>query len=204
MTTPLEKVRALNYDHHRRMSKDYADKVRKGTAKASDEQDDQSYRMLLAEVPKCYRILELGSAQGTQWSLLRQWLIPGGEICGIDLYEPYVRIARSRGLPIALGYVEDMGMYADEFFGLVCSRHVMEHLGDLPRGIDEILRVTVSGGYIAQVTPDLLLDNEPAHLNVMDLGDWIMQWESTRQVKILSAQSRPFNGGESHLVVQKL
>ena len=199
----LDRVRELNYDHHRRMTETHLARVRAGVANDTARIDDQSYRWLLRKVPTCERLLELGSASGQQWPLLSA-IYPNALLFGIDLYEPLVMNACERGLHIALGFVEDMHMFGDGQFDLVCSRHVMEHLGDLEKGISEVLRVTMSGGFIAQVTPNMDFDNEPSHLNLLNTDEWAEVWEKTGLVRILSAQKHPFHGGEVHLVAQKL
>jgi SAM-dependent methyltransferase len=200
--TSLDRVRELNYDHHRRMAEIHAQTVVDGTSHQRGEVDNQSYRALLAYVPvNRHAILELGSASGGQWPLLREWLAPDGRIVGIDLYDPLVQKAREAGLDIVTGYVEKMVFY-DGLFDLVCSRHVMEHLGDLDRGISEILRVTRSGGYIAHVTPNMDVDNEPAHLNHLNEAEWREKWRAVG-LHILHTKRHPFHGGEVHIVGRK-
>jgi len=200
MVTPLDEVKRLNYDHHRRMQELHDSRIRTGENVSIAAIDDLSYRTLLALVPRRYRILELGSSSGDQWPLLRnEWLLPTGTITGIDLYEPRVRIARSHNLSIYLGFVEDMHMFLDNSFDLVCSRHVMEHLGDLPRGMAEIMRVTAPGGYVAHATPDLAVDDEPAHLNRLSLAQWTQLWDHVG-LQVLDSQRHTYHGGEVHVM----
>lgn len=202
MAESLDRVRELNYDHHRRMSEMRVNLIAQGAIGERDATDDLSYRALLAHVPGGRRsILELGSASGGQWPLLREWLAPMGSLLGIDLYEPLVSQARAQGLDIHVGYVESMVFY-DSLFDLVCSRHVMEHLGDLEKGMREILRVTRPGGYIAHVTPNMAFDNEPAHLNHLDEAGWTEKWRSVG-LHVLHSQRHPFHGGEVHIVGRK-
>jgi SAM-dependent methyltransferase len=201
--TPLDRVRELNYDHHRRMGEIHQRLTAQGTQAASAAVDDQSYRALLQRVPGGRTaVLELGSASGGQWALLREWLTPGGRMAGIDLYEPFVLPAQAAGLDITLGFVEEMP-FSDGAFDLVCSRHVMEHLGDLPKGILEILRVTKVGGWVAHVTPDMAYDSEPAHLNHHDLEGWRLIWRAAG-LRVLHAERHPFHGGEVHIVGRRL
>jgi SAM-dependent methyltransferase len=165
--------------------------------------DEQSYRALLFHVPRNRkRILELGSASGGQWNILADWTPHGDPIVGIDLYEPLVTKAQADGKLIYEGYVEDMYFFPDESFDLICSRHVMEHLGDVDRGIQEISRVLKPGGYSAHVTPDMVGDNEPAHLNKWPVSDWAKTWESF-DFNVIFAKKYPFHGGESHIVCRK-
>jgi trans-aconitate methyltransferase len=200
--TSLDKVRDLNYDHHRRMTELHNMRLAAGEAGVQGNVDDQSYRNLLRDVPRNRsRIIELGSASGGQWKLLREWS-PRGEISGIDLYEPLVVQAQAQGLSVFLGFVEEMTMFQDGEADLVCSRHVMEHLGDVDRGMSEIRRILQSGGFSAHVTPDMAGDNEPAHLNHLNKDEWASRWAS-HGFDIISSDKLPFNGGEVHLVCQK-
>jgi len=157
---------------------------------------------LLRVVPKNrMKILELGSSKGTQFPLLLEWST-NGSIYGIDLYEPNVVQAQKHGLHIVLGYVEQMDMFDDNLFDLVCSRHVMEHLGDIEQGMSEIIRVTRHGGYIAHATPDLNYDPEPAHLNHNTLQEWTLIWMRAG-IQLKTAKRHSFHGGEVHIVGTK-
>ena len=200
--TSLERVRELNYDHHRRMTELHRQRVESGVNKTVKETDTISYRSLLRFVPKDRQtILELGSSSGGQWDILREWA-PEGTISGIDLFEPAVTAAQATGLPIVLGFVEEMP-FPSEMFDLVCSRHVLEHLGDLHKGLDEIKRVLKRGGFSAHVTPDMPGDDEPAHLNKFPLSLWRALWVE-HGFHIASAVKLPFHGGEVHIVAQYL
>ena len=190
----LEKVRELNYAHHTWMSEH---------PKSPEvcAMDDTSFRHLLKNVPKNLPMaLELGSAEGEQWKCLSEW---GKELVGIDLYEPFVRTSRKRGLAVYLGFVEDMNMFPAGHFDLVCSRHVMEHLGDVDRGIEEIKRVLKQDGWTAHVTPDLMIDDEPSHLNRFKKWEWASRW-AEHGFQIMSLEKTMFHGGEVHLVAQKV
>ncbi len=201
--TPLETVRELNYDHHRRMTELHFQQVNEGLNKTIRATDTLSYRSLLRFIPKDrQKVLELGSASGGQWDILREWA-PEGKLYGIDLFEPSVLDARARGLPIEVGFVENMTMFPAESFDLVCSRHVMEHLGDVHKGIEEIKRVLRRGGFSAHVTPDIPGDNEPAHLNKFPLAVWKGLWLEHR-FRLAFATKLPFHGGEVHIVAQLL
>lgn len=167
----LERVRILNYDHHRRMTEDHNRLKAEGKIEGRVNLDDKAYRDMLANVPKVHRILELGSSSGGQWKVLSEWLDEGGSITGIDLFEPAVLESQKNGLDIHLGYVEELP-FADETFDLVCSRHVMEHLGDLTRGFAQIMRVMKRGGWFAAATPHYWPDVEPAHINQFHVKQW--------------------------------
>lgn len=180
----------------------HAQKVRNGTQIDTSRMDDESYRELLSTVPKSMKmILELGSASGGQWPLLKEWA-PEGKIYGIDLYVPLVDEAIKKGLPIYKGFVENMNMFPQETFDLVCSRHVMEHLGDVDAGMDEIFRVLKSGGFSAHVTPDMPYDDEPSHLNKWKIDVWQEKWLEHGFIRGY-LRSHKYHGGEVHTVYQK-
>jgi SAM-dependent methyltransferase len=200
MSVPLWEVMRLNYDHHRRMGELHAQKVADGTQDASAAVDDLSYRELLMGIPPPVLVLELGSSAGGQWPLLRR-LLRTGRIRGVDLYEPNVRAARQRGLSIRLGFAECLP-YEDSTFDLVCSRHVMEHVGDVERAISEVHRVLVPGGWSAHATPDLGEDGEPSHLNRHGVEWWAKAW-AEGGFEVIGARRCDFHGGEAHIVARK-
>ena len=190
----LQKVKELNYAHHRSMSE---------TPKTPEiyAMDDTSFRYLLKDVPRNLPlVLELGSAEGEQWKCLGEW---GTRLVGIDLYEPFVTKSRSHGLAVYLGFIEDMSMFPDNHFDLVCSRHVMEHLGDVDRSIEEVKRILKPDGWTAHVTPDMMIDEELSHLNLFKAWEWGVRW-AEHGFQILSLEKKSFHGGEVHLVAKPL
>jgi glycosyltransferase involved in cell wall biosynthesis/SAM-dependent methyltransferase len=198
----FEEIRRLNYDHHRRMSEMHiqrkAEEAESGIVDTCEKLDDNSYRSVLAEVPKGGSLLELGSASGGQWPLLREW---SNDLTGIDLYEPFVRASQEKGLNIHLGFVEKMP-FPDESFSAVVSRHVMEHVGDIQTALSEIKRVLKPGGYVASVTPLLSIDNEPAHIQKLSIEEWEEQYIQAGFV-IVSSAFRQFHDPEAHIVARK-
>lgn len=175
----LSRVRDLNYDHHRRMTEDYHRLVAAGIHRDTTFQNDTAYRDMFALGPVpadgIHAILELGSASGGQWPVLSQ-LFPEAALTGIDLFEPEVVAAAARGLDIHLGFIEELP-FPDASFDLVCSRHVMEHLGNVVQGMAEIRRVLRPGGWVAAATPHYWPDIEPAHLNQLNVEEWVREYE---------------------------
>ena len=193
----LDKVKELNYAHHKKMTRDH---------NATDESenecilkiDNDSYRSLLADIPKVKDVLELGSASGTQWSVLKEW---GDNLSGVDLYEPFVETSIAKGKDIRLGFVEELP-FSNESKDLVCSRHVMEHVSDIQKALAEIKRVLRPGGYVAAVTPHRFPDYEPAHIQQLRIAEWETEYQKAG-FTVLSGDIREFNCTEAHIVARK-
>jgi SAM-dependent methyltransferase/glycosyltransferase involved in cell wall biosynthesis len=202
-TVSQDEIRKLNYDHHRRMTEEHNLRKAKESVSAPagptvENLDDASFRFLLADVPKGGAILELGSASGGQWGVLREW---SDNLTGLDLYEPAVKASQEKGLNIVLGFVEALP-FPDESFDLVCSRHVMEHVGDPQKALSEIKRVLKPGGYVAAVTPHRFPDPEPAHITQLRIQAWQGEYEKA-EFDVLYADLRSFNCVEAHIVARK-
>ena len=198
----FELIRSLNYDHHRRMTEEHirrkAEEEKNSVVDTCEKLDDNSYRSLLEDVPHGGSLLELGSASGGQWPLLREW---SDDLTGIDLYEPFVRASQENGLNIHLGFVEKMP-FRNDVFDIVCSRHVMEHVGDVQQALSEIKRVLKPGGYVAAVTPYFFPDPEPAHIQVLHQEEWEEQYRQAG-FEITSSSLRNFHDPECHIVARK-
>jgi ubiquinone/menaquinone biosynthesis C-methylase UbiE len=193
----LEEVKELNYDHHARMKADF--NARGGVTNDTIRKlDDDSYVSLLKYVPKGERLLELGSASGGQWKVLSHW---ADKLTGVDLYEPYVKASEEAGLDIHLGFVEQLP-FEDSIFDIVCSRHVMEHLGDVDKGLEEIKRVLKPGGYVANVTPHYFPDPEPSHINQYKSHEWTDLYIK-HGFEIVGVGVSHFNCEEFHIVARK-
>ena len=80
---------------------------------------------------------------------------------------------------------EDLGVFPDEIFQVVISKHVVEHLSDPDSAIAEISRVLVPGGLLLLVTPNTasiarsVKKNEwigyqdPTHISLWSPNKWI-------------------------------
>lgn len=202
-TMDLERIKRLNYDHHRRMTEDHnrikaEEKLHPETANTRENLDDKAYRDMLAAVPGGGTWLELGSASGGQWHVLEEW---AAGLSGIDLFEPAVLESQKRGLDIHLGFIEKMP-FVDEIFSAVVSRHVMEHVADIQVALSEIKRVLRPGGFVAAATPHYFPDVEPAHIQQLHLEAWVKEYEKAG-FKIISANLYQCFNLEAHIVAQK-
>jgi SAM-dependent methyltransferase len=102
------------------------------------------------------RVLVVGTATGAEFFVLRD---RGAAVHGIDLNPAPVallhRKSRLRGRPAAaaVGAAEALP-FANEAFDFVYCYTVLEHVADVERSIDEMLRVCRSGGDVFIQTPD--------------------------------------------------
>jgi len=199
----LQRIKELNYDHHRRMTEDHnrikaEEALHPETANTRENLDDAAYRVMLAGIPKVEMCLELGSASGGQWHVLGEWATG---LTGIDLFEPAVLNSQKEGKNIHLGFIEEMP-FPDDSFDLVCSRHVMEHVADIQVALAGIKRVLRPGGFVAAATPHYFPDVEPAHIQQLRLEEWVKEYEKAG-FTIVSANLYQCFNPEAHIVARK-
>ncbi|MEM2512589.1 MAG: class I SAM-dependent methyltransferase, partial [Ignisphaera sp.] len=79
-----------------------------------------------------------------------------GEVYGVDIDEQAVALARKRGIE---AYIADLSKdslpFPNEFFDLVLSLEVIEHLANPDNMLKEAYRVLRKGGYLLISTPNL-------------------------------------------------
>jgi 2-polyprenyl-3-methyl-5-hydroxy-6-metoxy-1,4-benzoquinol methylase len=120
------------------------------------------------------KILDLGCGDGrTLWSLREL----GCDVTGVDFDGTAVAVARSRGLDIRIGSLEDQEFRQDIFDAVVLS-HVIEHLPKPEDVLNEIFRILKPGGQVRLLTPnavawghtrygrDWMALDPPRHLNI--------------------------------------
>ena len=86
-------------------------------------------------------ILEAGTGYGTVASYLAQRCM----YRGLDIAQGPIDVLTQRGLLGKVGNVLELPHADEEFDGVVCVG-VLHHTGNIQRGIDELLRVTKTGG----------------------------------------------------------
>lgn len=105
------------------------------------------------------KILDVGLGWGT---LLEKY--PHLERYGIDISLTFLEKARSKGITVAFSLIEDMP-YRDDFFDVVISTDVLEHVIDLNRCVASILATLKPGGVFIVRVPykgDLSTYADPA------------------------------------------
>ena len=103
------------------------------------------------------RLLEIGSATGARLRLLRS--LGWENLTGIELSERAAGVARSSGLDVRVGAVEEViGSLEDASYDTVIASFVLEHMFDPFAVIDEVARVLKPGGefLLSTVTRDSL------------------------------------------------
>lgn len=124
------------------------------------EQLEESTRALIGRhVAPGSRILDAGVGMGRAIEPFRTY-----DRYGIDISFDYLRIAREAGIEVAFAQIEDMP-YNDAIFDAVIACDVLEHVIDLNRCCEQILRVMRPGGILIVRVPniedlDIYLDPE--------------------------------------------
>lgn len=131
--------------------------------------DEAYYRPWAAEVPRRERIwrrrlaavealvarpgrlLDVGCGTGDFLTLARA---RGWDVTGTELSPYAAKVATSRGLTVVPGEVWEAGLPSDRFDIATCW-HVIEHVADPKRALEEIRRVLRPGGWLVLATPNL-------------------------------------------------
>ena len=96
------------------------------------------------------KLLELGCGSG---DLLVGLTALGWEGEGVDVDSQAIESARLKGVNVRLGPVEDL-RYPGNFFDAVIMVHVIEHVHDPRRLLEECYRILKPGGQLSLVTPN--------------------------------------------------
>jgi len=105
-------------------------------------------------------VLDIGSGPGLLATEMAQAVGPTGRVCGIDVSDSMLALARSRTVPAGGAPVEyrhggvDAVPYPDGSFDVVVSTQVLEYIADIPAALAEALRVLRPGGRL------LILDTD--------------------------------------------
>jgi SAM-dependent methyltransferase len=98
------------------------------------------------------RTLEIGAGVGEH---LRYEDVASQDYYALDLREELVDVIRTKypGVTAFVGDCQERLPFDDGFFDRVLAIHVLEHLADLPRALDEIVRVLAPSGRFMAVIP---------------------------------------------------
>jgi SAM-dependent methyltransferase len=109
-------------------------------------------RLLLAEVKRGDRVLDLGCGDGRFTGELAS---AGASVVGVDVAEAALARARDSqpGLDFRLAPVDGPLPLEDNSFDLVWASEVIEHVADTARWLSEVRRVLVPGGRLVLTTP---------------------------------------------------
>jgi ubiquinone/menaquinone biosynthesis C-methylase UbiE len=108
---------------------------------------------LLATMPTPKKILDYGCGQGRYITELRK-IFPLADISGCDVSDKGMVIAGTNNPGVSfIGMDSESIDCLDESFDLVISIEVLEHVGDVRKAIQEIVRVLRPGGTALITTP---------------------------------------------------
>jgi arsenite methyltransferase len=105
-------------------------------------------------------VLDLGSGPGLLATGMARDVGPTGRVCGIDISDSMLALARGRTVPTGSAPVEyrhggvDAVPYPDGSFDVVVSTQVLEYVTDIPAALAEVSRVLRPGGRL------LILDTD--------------------------------------------
>ena len=105
-------------------------------------------------------VLDIGSGPGLLATDMAQAAGPTGRICGIDLSDSMLTLARGRAVPAGSAPVEyrhggaDAVPYPDGSFDAAVSTQVLEYVADIPAALAEALRVLRPGGRLLVLDTD--------------------------------------------------
>ena len=104
------------------------------------------------------RVLDVGSGPGILAAEIADAVGNTGSVCGVDISEPLLEVARSRtqnreGIEFRNGDATNLP-FDDEEFDAVVSTQVLEYVPDIDTSLKEIHRVVKSGGRVALLDTD--------------------------------------------------
>lgn len=98
------------------------------------------------------RLLDIGCGDG---SLLARMQKRGWRVEGVDFDIKAVKNVQNKyGIPVGHGSIEEMG-YASNTFDAITMRHVIEHVFDPVKTIQEVLRILKPGGRLIVIAPNV-------------------------------------------------
>jgi SAM-dependent methyltransferase len=139
--------------NYEQIAKDHVASIERGVPNpwiAEDlwlELEESTKRLLRQHLAPNQRILDIGVGLGRLLKDFSEF-----ERHGLDITFDYLQVARSEGIEVIFGRVEDMP-YRDETFDIVLICDVLEHVLDLYASCAEILRVLKPGGIVIVRVP---------------------------------------------------
>lgn len=154
------------------------------------------------------KILDVGVGLGRVMEPLTQF-----ERYGIDISLEYLEVAKAKGINVAMSKIEDMP-YHDNFFDAVVVTDVLEHVFDLNKCCENIIKVLKPGGVLIVRVPykedlnpylDEALPYEFVHVRSFDEASLKILFTKIFKLKFAEiATVAPYLQGTSRLKVRLL
>jgi SAM-dependent methyltransferase len=152
--------------------------------------------------PKSGRVLEVGTGMGDLlgWFDPKLFQVYGSDINPWALEKAQVNVPNGQFMVLN---AEDLSTFEDHYFQIVISKHVVEHLKDPEKAINEMCRVLASGGLLLLATPNLdspmrsykkenwIGYRDPTHINLKRPVEWL-DYLKANQLVIKKAYSDGF------------
>lgn len=97
------------------------------------------------------RLLEVGSGTGRLLTLMKDY---GWDTYGVELGGKAAEFARNRNLRIFTGTLMD-ARFENSFFDSICYHHVLEHVYDPYKELQEVMRTLKPGGHLYIAVPNI-------------------------------------------------
>ena len=140
------------------------------------------------------RILDVGVGLGRLLERIKSSGFENLDLYGIDISLPYLQIAHSKGLNVAMAKIEDMP-YPTEYFDVITCTDVLEHVEDLNLCITRIINCLKPGGKLIVRVPNredlssYLKPDYPYHLaHIRSFDEFSLELMFTRIFKLEFAE----------------
>jgi len=199
------RLRALNTDHHHRMTALHNSRKGMPAGNAIGDLNQDSRIHLSSAMRGCAarfglgkfggQLLELGASYGGEKAFLVNTF--QAEYVGVEVVTHVAEAAKDMGvLHMAM---EEAPEEWDERFDWIYSRHVMEHVPDVDVALATLKRVLSPVGIIGAVTPNDP-DNEPAHICQLRLEQWMAKYRQHGLIPVFAAHQKHPGLTEAHVV----
>ena len=120
---------------------------------AADENNNNVAKLLEKDIKA--RVLDLGCDEGTLVTKRIEKYIGTSDIWGIDIDKTALIKAKSKGVKVFYGDLNNSLGFKSNFFDVVEANQVIEHLWNTDVFLAEIFRVLKPGGYLVLATENL-------------------------------------------------
>ncbi len=113
----------------------------------------EKYLIPVLNIMKPKKILELGCGEGSLGQVLKR--LTGAQVFGIDRSVSGLKLAEEKGILVKKFDLNKGIPFNNNYFDLIISDQLIEHINDTDLLIKEAFRVLKRGGYLITITPNL-------------------------------------------------